>query len=394
MVPYNPVDSLATFMSARIPKTVREALAERRATDALRALVPVEGVDLCSNDYLGISRELAKLVPCLAAVRVEGVLGATGSRLVSGTTARHEEIESLLAKFHQSEAALLLGSGYEANLGLLGSLGSRHCTILYDELVHASMRDGIRLSSARSYSFRHNDLDDLSKKMAQARGDCFIAVESVYSMDGDCAPLVELCELCERHGAHLVVDEAHGTGVFGAKGEGLVQSLGLQARVFARVHTFGKAVGYRGAVIVGTHQLREYLVNFARPFIYSTAFDLVSLWYVETAYTLMINAVTQRAALAELIAAYHSLAGEFSSLETLQTSSPIQAVIVPTNRAVVGVERALAQEGIFAKAIRSPTVPAGRERIRLCLHSFNTQDDLRRVFDVLSRAVRSEVAHG
>jgi 8-amino-7-oxononanoate synthase len=160
------------------------------------------------------------------------------------------------------------------------------------------------------------------------------------------------------------------------------------------VHTFGKAVGYRGAVIVGTHQLREYLVNFARPFIYSTAFDLVSLWYVETAYTLMSNAETQRAALAELIAAYHSLAGEFSSLETLQTRSPIQAVIVPTNRAVVGVERALAQEGIFAKAIRSPTVPAGRERIRLCLHSFNTQDDVRRVFDVLSRAVRSEVAHG
>ena len=113
-------------MSARIPKTVQEALAERRATDALRALVPVEGVDLCSNDYLGISRELAKLVPCLVAVREEGVLGATGSRLVSGTTARHEEIESLLAKFHQSEAALLLGSGYEANLGLLGSLGSRH----------------------------------------------------------------------------------------------------------------------------------------------------------------------------------------------------------------------------------------------------------------------------
>lgn len=381
-------------MSARIPKTVLDALAERRATDALRALVPVEGVDLCSNDYLGIARELANLVPCLAAVKEAGVLGSTGSRLVSGTTGRHEAVEELLARFHRSEAALLLGSGYEANLGLLGSLGSRHCTILYDELVHASMRDGIRLSAARSYSFRHNDLEDLSKKLAQARGECFVAVESLYSMDGDCAPLVELCELCERHGAHLIVDEAHGTGIFGPEGEGLVQSLGLEARVFARVHTFGKAVGYRGAVIVGARQLREYLVNFARPFIYSTAFDLVSLWYIETAYAIMRKAHSQRATLSGLITKYRSLADEFSQRNTLRTNSPIQAVIVPTNRAVVGVERALAQEGFFAKAIRSPTVPAGRERIRICLHSFNTEDQLRKVFEVLSRSDSGEVAHG
>lgn len=382
-------------MSGRIPKSIVDALAEREEAGSLRNLTTSHhGIDLCSNDYLGIARKLARLTPPETAVLEEGLLGATGSRLVSGTRRRHEEVEAFLAEFHQTESALLFGSGYEANLGLLSAIGSRQDTIIYDELVHASMRDGIRLSPARSYSFKHNDLEDLSRKIDQARGDCFVAVESVYSMDGDCAPLCDLCELCEARGAYLVVDEAHGTGIFGKHGEGVVQSEGLQGRVFARVHTFGKALGYRGAVVVGATTLREYLVNFARPFIYSTASDLISLWYVEQAYSMMADARLERESLRALISAYRKWRADFPELEHVESDSPIQAVIIPTNRAVVDAERALSERGIFAKAIRSPTVAAGRERIRLCLHAFNTHEEVANALEVLTALQRRSRAHG
>jgi len=380
-------------MNHRNPKSVQDSLSNRRDAQALRSLVPVAGgVDLCSNDYLGISRTLASLhlTPCSE----HGLVGATGSRLVSGTTRAHEDLESFLAEFHGAPAALLFGSGYEANVGLLSSLGSRHDTIIYDELVHASMRDGIRLSAARSYSFRHNDLDDLRTKIAQARGDLFVAVESLYSMDGDTAPLRELCEMCEEVGAYLVVDEAHATGVYGKRGEGLVQSERLHERVFARVHTFGKAVGYRGAIVVGSETLREYLVNFARPFIYSTAPDLLTLRYIDRAYRLMADAHEERARLRELIVGVHILRREFTSLTFLESDSPIQGVVLPSNERVLAAEGVLQERGFFAKAIRSPTVPPGLERIRLCLHAFNTLDEVRGCLSLLADGTSSGVVNG
>lgn len=377
-------------MNQRDPKSIEQALADRREARALRQLVPVTGgIDLCSNDYLGISRKLASIH--LSPTSEYGVMGATGSRLVSGTTRAHEDLESFLAEFHGVSAALLFGSGYEANVGLLSSIGTRHDTIIYDELVHASMRDGIRLSAARSFSFRHNDLDDLRRKISQARGDLFVAVESLYSMDGDLAPLRELCELCEELGAYLIVDEAHATGVYGTRGEGLVQGEGLESRVYARVHTFGKGVGYRGAIVVGSETLREYLVNFARPFIYSTAPDLLTLRYIDTAYRLMAEAQEERARLRVLIDGVRALRSEFSELSFLESDSPIQGVVLPSNERVLAAEGALKRAGFFAKAIRSPTVPDGFERIRLCLHAYNTLDEVReciaRIADSLPRGV-------
>lgn len=380
-------------MNNRNPKSIQEALRLRRDAHALRSLVPViGGVDLCSNDYLGLSRILAK-------TQIDGegdshVLGATGSRLVSGTTQIHEDLEDFLAQFHRTDAALLFGSGYEANLGLLGSIGTRHDTIIYDEYSHASMRDGIRLSSARSYSFRHNDLDDLRKKIAQGRGDVFVAVESLYSMDGDTAPLRALCDLCDEMGAYVIVDEAHATGVFGEHGEGLVQSEGVQGRVFARVHTFGKAVGYRGAIVVGSEQLREYLINFARPFIYSTAPDLLTLRYIDLAYRLMANAKSERETLRAAIEEFRALSGEIEGLEFLSSTSQIQGVIIPSNTAVLAAEALLQDAGIFAKAIRSPTVAEGAERIRICLHAYNTREEVRETLSILGGVVAQRVAHG
>ena len=377
-------------MNQRDPKSIQKALDDRRESRALRQLVPVTGgIDLCSNDYLGISRKLAsvQLTPSCE----YGVIGATGSRLVSGTTRAHEDLESFLAEFHGAPSALLFGSGYEANVGLLSSIGTRHDTIIYDELVHASMRDGIRLSAARSYSFRHNDLDDLRRKISQARGDLFVAVESLYSMDGDTAPLRELCELCEELGAYVIVDEAPATGVYGKRGEGLVQREGLESRVYARIHTFGKGVGYRGAIVVGSETLREYLVNFARPFIYSTAPDLLTLRYIDNAYRLMAEAHEERAHLRALIDGVRVLRAEFPGLSFLESDSPIQGVVLPSNERVLAAEEVLQGAGFFAKAIRSPTVPPGSERIRLCLHAYNTLDEVRecitRIVDSLRRGV-------
>jgi 8-amino-7-oxononanoate synthase len=380
-------------MDERNPKSIEEALRHRRETQALRRLVPVSGgVDLCSNDYLGLSRKLAELNLSLESPK--SMMGATGSRLVSGTTQAHEDLEDFLAQFHNAPAALLFGSGYEANLGLLGSIGTRHDTIIYDEYVHASMRDGIRLSNARSFSFRHNDIDDLRKKLSAARGDVFVAVESLYSMDGDTAPLQALCELCAEVGAFLVVDEAHATGVFGGHGEGLVQSLNLASSVFARVHTFGKAVGYRGAIVVGSETLREYLINFARPFIYSTAPDLMTVRYIDAAYRLMSNAHEERAALRTLVGGMKRLQREFPTLQFLASDTPIQAVIIPTNEAVLAAEARLQDAGFFAKAIRSPTVPAGAERIRLCLHAFNSLEEIRESLAIIANVPTVKVVHG
>lgn len=327
------------------------------------------GVDLCSNDYLGIARRLSP-----PAGIAEG--GATGSRLVSGTTHDHLELEGFLATCHQTEAALLFGSGYEANLGLLSALGTRHDTIIYDDLIHASLRDGIRLSAARSFSFRHNDLDDLRRKMSAARGECYIVVESVYSMDGDIAPMTELCKLARSTGAFLIVDEAHSTGVYGGHGEGLVQDLGLQGDIFARVHTFGKALGYRGACVVGSALLRDYLINFSRPFIYSTAPDLHSLAMIRQAYERAREATSERARLRALIEHLRALRARYPEIEFLDSATPIQGVIIGDNEEAIRVESALRSAGIHARAIRAPTVPSGTERIRLCLHSFNTEFEI------------------
>jgi 8-amino-7-oxononanoate synthase len=314
-------------------------------------------------------------------------VGATGSRLVSGTTRDHEQLEASLAEFHQAEAALLFGSGYEANLGLLSSLASRTDTILYDERVHASMRDGIRLSPARSYSFRHNDVNDLSEKFKNARGECFIIVESVYSMDGDQAPLIQIIELAERFGAYVVVDEAHATGIYGPQGAGLVAELGLCARVLARVHTFGKALGYRGACVVGGYALREHLINSARSFIYTTATDLVTLRFIEEAYRILKDSDQERLHLRELIRGMRLHKSNYQELLFLPSESPIQGVIVPGNSAALATERALQNAGFIVRAIRAPTVPNGTERIRICLHSFNSLDQVAQALAVIRSVV-------
>jgi len=285
-----------------------------------------------------------------------------------------EETEREIAAFHEAEASLIFNSGYDANCGLMACIAGRGDTIFYDKLCHASLRDGIRLSFANACSFDHNDMEDLKKKWQNRKGNCFVVTESVFSMDGDMAPLENILELCE--GAFLIVDEAHATGVIGQRGEGLVQSLGIQSRCFARVHTFGKALGVHGAVILGSATLRDYLINFCRPFIYSTALPPVAIAAIRAAYHIFPELHGQRAWLQKLIA-------HFNLPGFKKSNTPVQCFLEPGNEKVKMLSSQIARAGLDVRPILYPTVPAGEERLRIALHSFNTEEEVRMLISLL-----------
>jgi 8-amino-7-oxononanoate synthase len=369
-----------------VEQRMAEALETRSKQGRLRRLVTnTPPIDFCSNDYLGFARseEFAQYI-----VNTPAAPGSTGSRLLSGNSFEAEELEKQIATFHAAEAALLFNSGYDANLGLFSSLGDRGDTILYDALMHASVRDGIRLSRAEAYSFRHDDLNHLEERLNQVSGqagEVFVAVESIYSMDGDEGALAAIAKLCSAYQAHLIVDEAHGTGVRGMGGEGLVQELGIQDRVFARVHTFGKALGCHGAVVVGSGVLREWLVNYARPFIYSTALPPTSLNVIKAAYTFLASHPTYVSDLHNRVAHFCQLAKQKGIQSLLPASGPIQCLIVPGNAAAKCAAQALQENGLDVRAILSPTVAAGSERLRICIHRYNTEAEIDLLTTVLAK---------
>jgi len=353
-------------------------LQERREQNAFRRLrLPDGATDFCSNDYLGIVQN--GLIE--AAIGERSVRhGSGGSRLLAGNYRLIEETERELAAFHGAPAGLIFNSGYDANLGLLSCLPQRGDTVLYDHLSHASIRDGVRLSFANSFSFPHNDLQDLEKKLRGAKGTVFVVTESVFSMDGDQAPLEEIAELCAGHGACLIVDEAHATGVVGPKGAGLVQELGLQDRCFARVHTFGKAVGCHGAIVVGSEALRDTLINFSRPFIYTTALPEMSVLAIRSAYALFPGMEAERIHLRQLIDRFRQARIPFQKLDSL---TPIQVVVVPGNEAVKKLAARLQESRLDVRPILYPTVPKGGERLRIVLHAFNTDEEVDRLIGCL-----------
>lgn len=371
-----------------INQTLSERLAAYQQAGLLRQLRTAdEFVDFCSNDYLGFARSTAlRQAIQQTDLNNDGIrTGATGSRLLAGQTRLADEVEQELAQFYKTEAALIFNSGYDANIGLLACLPKAGDTLLTDELIHASMIDGARLSYATRHRFRHNDLDDLAIKLQQATrqgGQTFVAVESVYSMDGDMAPLTDLADLCDQYGAALLVDEAHATGVYGSgpngqQGEGLVVALGLQNRVFARIHTFGKALGVHGAAIVGPAILRQYLINFARPFIYTTALPPHSLLAIRCAHAHVKQNPGASHQLHKQLTYFRQRVGEVLPGTTWTASqSPIQCLLIPGNDRARAVAAEAQRIGLDVRAILSPTVPAGQERLRLCIHAFNTTNEI------------------
>ncbi|MRG45359.1 aminotransferase class I/II-fold pyridoxal phosphate-dependent enzyme [Chitinophaga sp. SYP-B3965] len=354
------------------------ALNKRREQHAFRQLrLPGGKIDFCSNDYLGLARSERVQEEALTISRqLAQVHGSGGSRLLAGNYELVEEAERVLASFHETPAGLIYNSGYDANLGLFSAVPQKGDTIIYDQLIHASIRDGVRLSAAQSFSFIHNSVEDLQKKILAVDGRVFVAVESVYSMDGDMALLAEITALCDKLGAFLIVDEAHATGVIGPKGEGLMQALGLSC--FARVHTFGKAVGCHGAIVLGSVALRDFLINFSRSFIYTTALPPHAVAVILAAYDIFPDMHLERAHLSSLIAQFRK------GVPGAASETPIQVVMAPGNEQARQLAHNLQQEGLDVRAILHPTVPRGQERLRVVLHSFNTAADVERLITAIN----------
>ncbi|MEO6454931.1 MAG: aminotransferase class I/II-fold pyridoxal phosphate-dependent enzyme, partial [Ginsengibacter sp.] len=294
-------------------------LNERKTQNAFRSLKLADSrIDFCSNDYLGVIKKNL-IEPCL----LPGLKhGSGGSRLLAGNYSLVEETEKTIATFHDAEAGLIFNSGYDANMGLLSCVPQKGDTILYDKLCHASLRDGVRLSFAESFFFLHNDVEDLEKKLKTSKGNIFVVTESVFSMDGDMAPLAEINALCEKFNANIIIDEAHATGIVGEKGEGLVQHLNLQKKCFARIHTFGKACGVHGAIILGTEKLKDYLINFSRQFIYTTSLPQTSISAIRASYKIFPGLTKEREHLASLIDQFQK-----SEVRSQKSMTPIQIVI-------------------------------------------------------------------
>lgn len=310
-----------------------------------------------------------------------------------------EDLEQELAMFHNAEAALLFNSGYDLNMGLFACVPQPGDVVLYDELIHQSVREGLKLSRATSRSFRHNDpaaLDEALREWRQAevqsgkRGNVIIAVESVYSMDGHCAPLAEFCEVASAAGAVLIIDEAHGTGVFGPGGRGWTAELGLERHpaIHCRVHTFGKGLGVHGAVVVGSQILRDYLINYAWPLVYSTAIPAHSLLSIRCAYTLMQrSAADLQRHLKHLTVAFHRRLSRLPKSCALTSPSPIQGIIVPGNAPCVTAALELQRRGFHVLPIRSPTVPQGAERLRIILHAHNSLAEVEALMDAVEEVL-------
>ena len=358
------------------PTFLTDALNKRTTEKSLRVLkTDYPLIDFSSNDYLGFStlgllqQEIQSLQPSIK-------IGSTGSRLISGNSKLFQEVENDIANFHHSESALIFNSGYDANLGLLSSVPQKGDLILSDELIHASLIDGIRLGHATCYKFKHNSVDALEALLVRHKEsfkEIYIVVESVYSMDGDCAPLKAYVELCHKYQAHLIVDEAHAIGVFGTKGKGLCHELNIEEECFARIYTYGKAMGCHGASVVGSEELRNYLINFSRSFIYTTAMPEHSVLAIKAAYQLLEH--TNQIELLKKNSEYFNSKLHLSNL-FIQSTSAIHCKIVSGNEQVQLVEEACWKKNLFVKSIKSPTVKEGQERIRICLHSYNTMDQI------------------
>ena len=349
------------------------------------------GLDFTSNDYLGYAR-----ISC-DAESSERSAGAnwsgTSSRLLRGHHPIWDEVESMLAEWHGAEAVLMMTSGYNANEGLIATIAEPGDWVAADELSHACIVDGLRLARPRKFLFRHNDLNHLEDGLKAEAGkrpagrEMFIVTESLFSMDGDTAPLAEIVTLAERYGAHVIVDEAHSTGCFGPRGAGLVDQASLRSRVLASIHTGGKALGLHGAYICGSKLLKEYLINRCRHLIFTTALPAaIGAWWREripqiqaddAARSLLhLNAAIFRSRLAEYGIAPPG--GHF-----------VVPVIVGQDEPAVRAAKALQERGYDVRAIRPPSVPQGTCRLRISIHADHDPLVLIQLADAIASAVQS-----
>ncbi|KAF2873679.1 pyridoxal phosphate-dependent transferase [Massariosphaeria phaeospora] len=378
---------------------LRTLLQRRQAHSTLRTLTTTtpHQTDFSSNDFLSLATSAHLKTAFLAELAAAQLpLGSGGSRLLDGNSPYAENLEREIADFHGASAGLLFNSGFDANAGFFACVPQAGDVVVYDELIHASVHDGMRLSRAGSrVPFRHNCVQDLRRVLGACvegvrarKGHVIVAVETVYSMDGDLAPLQEIVETVEevlpKGMGYVVIDEAHSTGVLGPRGRGLVCALGLERRVFARLHTFGKALACGGAIILGSSVLRLYLINYARPLIYTTFLSYPALAAIRASYSLLQNGHTVQLA-AHLRALIQNL---YSELHTLTINTTFRALLTvpPTcpRSPIFSIQLAepkilakfLQDKGMMVRAVVPPTVPEGTSRVRICLHAGNTEADI------------------
>ena len=388
----------------KFPQNLTQKIFDRKEKNAFRTLPnPDNLIDFASNDYLGFSKSEVIFQKTHDYLLQNHIIqnGATGSRLLSGNHKIYQETETFIAQFHQAETALIFNSGYDANIGFFSSVCQKNDLILFDELSHASIRDGIGMSHAKSLKFRHNDYRDLKRLILffqkQRRdqlgkgvfsGQIYIATESVFSMDGDTPNLKELVEIATEFGCYLIVDEAHALGVIGANGKGLVQELQLQNEIFARIITFGKGLGCHGAAVLGSQDLKDFLINFSRSFIYTTGLSPHSVATILMAYQHLQSNSDEVSKLNENII-HFSQEKNILSLKPIfiRSKSAIQCAVIPGNDKIKAIATQIQNKGFDVKAILSPTVPEGQERLRFCLHNFNSKKDISEVLNILSELI-------
>ncbi len=353
-------------------------LAARKEEGVLRSLNHHVGkVDFASNDYLGLASDqhLAAAIEAKYHAHFPQALnGSTGSRLLAGHHSFYDEVEAFLADYFKVEAVLIFNSGYVANLALLSSIPQKGDTIIMDEYIHTSLKDGARLSFASRYSFKHNDLIDLETKLKKAEGNTFIVIETLYSMDGDFAPVEKILQLARQYDAYLIVDEAHTTGLYGQAGNGYLHETHTAKEVPFKVYTFGKAMGIHGACIAGSNELKSYLINFARPFIYTTAMSPHSFAAVASAFDWVSKNEGLKVPLFNNIAYWNNATQGLDGFSHNQ--SPIQMYACSGHESVKKLAQQLQTGGYDVRPILAPTVKEGAERLRICLHAFNSFEEI------------------
>ncbi len=368
-----------------MPDAHERALEALRRRGRLRTLEDRAGLDFASNDYLGLAQSDA-LTEAVRDALGRGVpVGAGGSRLLRGNHPEHEALEAEAAAHFGAEAALYMGGGFQANYAIFSTLPLRGDLIVYDALIHASVHDGIRASKAESVAVVHNDAtaaDDAIRTWREGggKGRPWIAVESLYSMDGDRAPLADIATVADRHDAMLVVDEAHATGALGADGRGLAADLEGRDTVIS-LHTCGKALGASGALILATRKIREFLVNRCRPFIYATAPSPLMAAAARAALGIAAMGADRRSALARRVRIMGELLPQ--NIGRAASGSHIVPLIVGSDHGAVKLASGLRQRGFDVRAIRPPTVPEGTARLRIALTLNVTEDDVERLVAAL-----------
>ncbi|MFD1552035.1 8-amino-7-oxononanoate synthase [Putridiphycobacter roseus] len=356
----------------KFPLNLQAKIDKRLKDGSYRTMIDLDHlIDFYSNDYFGAAK--VKYHSDLAH-------GSTGSRLISGNSNYVEDLEKDLAAFFNYESGLLFNSGLDANYGIFSSILERGDTVIFDSLIHASIRDGVRMSFAKSYNFKHNDLQSLASKLKLAKGNIYVVVESIYSMDGDISPLAEIVKLAKEYGAYIIVDEAHSGGVIGNEGRGLSHEFDLDEDIFIKLITFSKAYGAFGAVVLCSHQMREYLINFSKPFIYTTAISDFTAGRIRQVFELVKGMNKERKTLRENINYFRSLA-QGKSLQITNSSTSIQAIIIPDIKLLVDKINELIEAGFAVRGIAPPTVPIGQERIRICIHAHNTKAEIKSLLD-------------